>query len=455
VLARNEEGRAVVEGLLRASDVDVRIAALRAMLTHERNVLSRIEQFANDPSPAVRREAMIALRDRPADQYAELFARVADGYDGRDRFYLEAFGVAADRQEEAVYSILLKRLKVNDPRNWPDAFADIAWRLHPPSAVDALAARASSKTLSPARRRQAVDAIAFVRDEKAAEAMAQLASAGPDDVRPLAAWWLKHRAENDWKDYSAAREHAKPATTQAIDNRLAKRNADAEILLDASKPQRQRERALGRLAREADGGKLLIALAAEGKIPEDLKSAAAGPISHNPDLGVRAMASAYFPREAAGGKPLPPIKELAAMKGDAARGRAVFTGNAAACVKCHLFNGEGRDVGPDLSAIRTKYARPELLDAILNPSANIAFGYQPWIVQTKDNQVYAGFILGDGETVMIKESSGEQRTIPAAQIKKRVKQELSVMPDNISAGLTAQDLADLAEFLLTAPVAQN
>ena len=141
------------------------------------------------------------------------------------------------------------------------------------------------------------------------------------------------------------------------------------------------------------------------------------------------------------------------MKGDASRGRAVFFGNTAGCAKCHRFGGEGKDVGPDLSAIRTKYGRPELLDAILNPSAGIAFGYESWIVKTKGNDVLAGFVVADTpDNLVLKDSTGEQRTLPSKDITLRKKQTISVMPDNVALGLNAQELADLVEFLQTAPV---
>jgi putative heme-binding domain-containing protein len=164
------------------------------------------------------------------------------------------------------------------------------------------------------------------------------------------------------------------------------------------------------------------------------------------------MAGTYFPRDAAGGVKLPPVKELVQVRGDAARGKAVFYGNTAACSRCHAFNGDGKDVGPDLTSIRTKFQRPELLDAILNPSASIAFGYEPWILQIAGGDVYSGFILADGDNVTLKDSSGVQHTFPKARIKKRVKQPMSVMPDNVGLGLTAQELADVAEFLLKSPV---
>jgi putative heme-binding domain-containing protein len=312
-----------------------------------------------------------------------------------------------------------------------------------------LASCAASPERTPAARKRAVDAIAFIRDESAAEAMAQLASSGPEDVRPLAAWWLKHRAGNDWHDFAAVEAFA---TDDAQDDAgHKKRQADLETMLDAGKALRTRERAMGRLARNADGGKLLIALAADGKFPKDLAESVVEPIHHNPDLSIRAMAGTYFPRKTVAGQTLPPVAELAKMPGDAARGRAVFFGNTASCSRCHAFNGEGRDVGPDLTAIRTKYQRPELLDAILNPSAGIAFGYDAWIIQTSDGEVFSGFILADAEVVVLKESTGEQRQISKAKIKKRVKQPMSVMPDNVGLGLTAQELADVAEFLLKAP----
>jgi putative heme-binding domain-containing protein len=140
------------------------------------------------------------------------------------------------------------------------------------------------------------------------------------------------------------------------------------------------------------------------------------------------------------------------MPGDVKRGHDVFFGNTAACAKCHKFNGEGKDVGPDLTAIRTKFQKPEVLDSVLNPSAAIAFGYEAWIVKTKKNDVYSGFIIADGEIITLKESSGEQRTIAAKDIVLRKKQTMSIMPDNVALGLTAQELSDLAEYLLKAPV---
>ena len=54
----------------------------------------------------------------------------------------------------------------------------------------------------------------------------------------------------------------------------------------------------------------------------------------------------------------------------------------------------------------------------------------------------------------MKESSGEERTIPANEIVLRKRQPFSVMPDNVALGLTAQQLADVAAFLSSSPAAK-
>jgi putative heme-binding domain-containing protein len=436
--------------------VPTKLTAFRTLRSIDRNVLDHAKTLASDSSPAIRREVAVAMRDVPLKDCQDILVKLAQGYDGKDRFYLEAFGEACDGKEEAIYPILQKQMGNDDAMKWSDAFTGIAWRLHPKAAIDGFAKRAAASELSLDQRKQATIALAFINDEKAAEAMASLAKSSGDDLRPLATWWMTNRVNNDWKEFHAAR-HFSPANAptdgkQPDAEAVARfEKARASVIDDAGSPY-TRIQAVNRLALDPEGGKFLISLAAEGKFPKQFMENVTDRIYKNPDLTVRALASQYFPRKAAGGNALPPLKELAAMTGDAKRGHDVFFGNTASCFKCHKFNGEGKDVGPDLTAIRTKYQRPEFLDSVLSPSAAIAFGYEAWIVKTKKNDVYSGFIIADGENVTLKEGSGEQRVIPASEIVLRKKQTMSVMPDNVALGLTAQELADLTEFVLKSPV---
>lgn len=149
------------------------------------------------------------------------------------------------------------------------------------------------------------------------------------------------------------------------------------------------------------------------------------------------------------GKPLPPFAELVRLKGDAARGKLVFK-NAGTCANCHVVNGEGKEVGPNLSDIGKKLAREAMLESILYPSAAISHGYDSWVIATKAGGVETGIVTSDtAETVMLKGADAIVRTFKKSDIESMVKSPNSLMPADLHKTLTAQDLADLLDYLLT------
>lgn len=446
------EGRAAVKGLLRHKDARLRLTAFRALRQAQPSVVAEAGLLVADASPAVRREVALALRDVPLEQCRTLLLDLAAGFDGKDRWYLEALGTACQGKEDALYPELQRRLGA-EPLAWSEAFAGLMWRLRPAAALEPLAQRARAGALSAAARRQAVDALAFMKPPRAAETMLALARTGPDDVRPYAVWWVRHRDTNDWRALDLARLLGSPsgrgpkasAETAALAKRLLARGLSA----------REREQLVTRLAGTAAGGQTLLHLAARGKLSADLRRAVAAHIFRNPDLGVRALAGEYFERPDATGKPLPPLAKLAALPGDAARGRVVFFGERGACSRCHTFAGQGSDVGPDMTQVGLKFDRTALLDAILNPSAAIATGYEAWLLTTEAGEVVPGLIVADADPVVIKESDGRLRTLARNTISSRQRLKQSLMPDNAALGLRADELADLATFLLSRKAPQK
>ena len=164
------------------------------------DVLPVAGTLARDADPGVRREVALAMRDRRAADALPILADVASGFDGMDRSYLEALGTGATGKEAALYELLRRELGAGDPRTWSDAFAWIAWRLHPPLAVDALETRAMAPALPLQQRRRAMDALAFIDTRAASGAMVRLAAAdGP--LREAATWWVLNRMSNDWADH--------------------------------------------------------------------------------------------------------------------------------------------------------------------------------------------------------------------------------------------------------------
>jgi putative membrane-bound dehydrogenase-like protein len=179
---------------------DMRIAAYRAMRRADLDFLSVAPALARDTDPGVRREVALSLRDQPADRALDILVDIARGYDGKDRYYLEALGRGATGKESALYDRLRRDAGVKDPLAWSETFAWMAWRLHVPAAVPELTARARSDRLSRDQRRLAMDTLAFIKDPAASKSMLSLATPeGP--LREPSTWWLLNRLSNDWADH--------------------------------------------------------------------------------------------------------------------------------------------------------------------------------------------------------------------------------------------------------------
>jgi putative membrane-bound dehydrogenase-like protein len=199
-----DKGIAEVEAVLKSSkDAQTRIACFRALRFVDHKLLDHAKVLAQDPSIAVRREVALALRNLPLAEVQDLILTLAKHYQGEDRWYLEALGTACTNKEAALFSILQKELGHADPLQWSAAFAKLAWRLHPPAAIDAFQARAMTTTVALTDREDALTALGFMPNKRAALAVVAIAENGPDDTRTLAKWWLQNRSEHVWSDFKS------------------------------------------------------------------------------------------------------------------------------------------------------------------------------------------------------------------------------------------------------------
>ena len=89
-----------------------------------------------------------------------------------------------------------------------------------------------------------------------------------------------------------------------------------------------------------------------------------------------------------------------------------------------------------------------MLDAIINPSASLAFGYEPWMISTKSGSYY-GFLMADSKQIILKDLTGKRINIKASDVRSRVQQKNSLMPEPTSMGLKEKDLSDLTGYLLS------
>ena len=431
------EGVAEVEKLLKSPNNQVRLVAFRALRQQKSNLLMFSALLAKDPDPAIRREVAISLRDVPFEQKKDLIFNLINGYDGKDPWYLEALGTAADGNEEQVYALVQEAMKAT-PEMWSEKRVNLAWRLHPNGIVNDIKIRANSTKLSESARRKALATLAFIKDKTAALAMIDLAKSKLLDVASGALWWVNFRKTNDWADLLNWEEAIAPVLTESYKKMLDLK----KMVADKAQPMDKRIASAKLMAKDPDGGNMLLDMKAQYGLPDTITKSVSEEIFNNPNKNVRIVASQFFSRKGQTVK----IDFVARMKSNKEHGKTLF---ATYCTTCHRHGEKGAEIGPDLTKIHQKFDKLSLIDAIVNPSASMVFGYEAYTVTTTKDETFFGFIVSDGKTVVIKDAGGQSHAIKADKIKSREKMSNSLMPDPTSLGLKEQDLADLTGYLLS------
>jgi putative heme-binding domain-containing protein len=139
------------------------------------------------------------------------------------------------------------------------------------------------------------------------------------------------------------------------------------------------------------------------------------------------------------------ISSILKSKADINKGEKLFVSS---CRTCHKAGKEGSTVAPNLTFISKKFGDRDLLNAIINPSAAVAFGYETWMITTKDNETYYGFLISDNEQSMtLRDVGGNNHLLEKSVIKTAKKQDKSLMPEAAQIRLSDQDLADIVGYL--------
>ncbi len=134
--------------------------------------------------------------------------------------------------------------------------------------------------------------------------------------------------------------------------------------------------------------------------------------------------------------------------GDAAAGRRIFLEKESVqCLRCHKTDGVGGLVGPDLAGIGARQTREYILQAILEPNAAVAAGFENVMVETKSGGEFAGTLQSETDTELVLNTVDQGPvSLRKAEIADRRKG-LSSMPEGLGELITPRELRDLVEFL--------
>lgn len=427
------------EALLKDADPNIRITALRALRqANSSNLLTYAGQLARDRSPAVRREVALALRPLPLEKSQPILLTLVQGYDGRDRWYLHALGIALEGKAEAFYPALLAHFKAGSPETWPQPLANLIWELHPAAAAEALQQRATSTQLSVNEKSKAVVALAFIQSEKAARAMQQLAASSDAALAQHARYWLQFRKTNDWQAYLKNWQAPQDELPQAQPHLLAL----SKKVADSQQDFPSRAAAARELVKSQAGKLYLVSLAASQALPDTIRQQLSQQMLQVNDRYLKPVIATYFDKPDAPGYQLEAIARLPA---DAVKGKKLLLGN---CIVCHKVGTTGGEIGPYLTDIQHKFDKQGLLQAILQPEAGVAFGAEPYLVILKNGGILYGLLLSDGPVLTVLDIYGRRYMMDSALVLTKKQLKSSPMPAPRHLQLSEQDVADITAFLM-------
>src|SRR6202795_1759974 len=154
------------------------------------------------------------------------------------------------------------------------------------------------------------------------------------------------------------------------------------------------------------------------------------------------------------------LKAPARPLGDSAHGEQLFFG-AAACSTCHMIEGKGGRLGPDLSTTGSARATDYLVDSVSYPSRRLAQGiseamkefsqeYETVKVETAGGQKFTGVVLNEDEfTLQMLDLREQLHLFEKDRLRSYEKSRESLMPAYDQKMLSDKDLQDILAFLLS------
>lgn len=510
LLSRLSNGDTYIDEALKDEDANIRITGLRIVRSLKKDVLAAATRLVSDPSPQVRREVAIALRGNGTVEAARLWTTLADQYDGKDRWYLEALGISAAGNWDLYFNTW--RAHVGNDWKKP-ANRDIVWRSRSKQAIPMVATliREANETdmlryyrsldFQTDASKQSVLA-QLIQETSGEKALYALKHTDPSKLKMTPAintalnkvlsdtqgkiefvelvtlFRLQARADDllkmalQYPDSLTGREAMRTLLTwdkmALIKSALnSNKTGESQAVIRTLRPQMYNPKAIGlmesfmmdstkdlelrKFAVKNFGGPWqsedrLLTLAKEGKIPEALHTAAGGVFQSAWRAALRDEAATYLKLPGSkSGTPLPAISAMVDKRGDAIKGKEVFT---ALCSNCHRVNGEGVNFGPDLSGIGDKLSREAMYTSILFPDQGISFGFEGYRFTLKDGSTAVGRIVSETGDKVDLAYMANQQTVQKSAIESRTPLENSLMPSNLQSSMSEDDLVNLVEYLM-------
>ena len=154
------------------------------------------------------------------------------------------------------------------------------------------------------------------------------------------------------------------------------------------------------------------------------------------------------------------VKSSPQATGNAVRGKDLFSGSGA-CVTCHMMEGKGGRLGPDLTATSSARSVDYIVDSVRNPSHRLAQGlteamkefsqeYETVNVVDERGQKFQGVVLNeDNFTLQMIDTREQIHLFEKEKLRSLDKSRESLMPKYDEKMLPEKDLQDIVAYLLS------
>ncbi|NIJ54144.1 c-type cytochrome [Dyadobacter arcticus] len=139
------------------------------------------------------------------------------------------------------------------------------------------------------------------------------------------------------------------------------------------------------------------------------------------------------------------------------KGKMIFS--AVLCNRCHMIQGEGSDVGPDLTQLGTRFSVKDMLESIIIPDKTVSDQFASVAYTLKTGESIVGRQINeDANTYFIAQNPFDSKTvrkIAKKEVSSTKMSTVSVMLPGLINGLNPNELRDLVAYLMSGGNKQN